>query len=56
MLEATETTKTRAQVSEGEVIVLDSQDATERCTMNRLCKCCPAESVWKQTGGLDENK
>lgn len=53
MLEATETTITRAQVPEVEIIVLNPQDATGQGTMNRLCKCSPVENVWKHTGGID---
>lgn len=40
MLEATETTKTRGQVSVVEIIILNFQDTTGHSTMNRLC-CLP---------------
>lgn len=37
MLEATESIKTRVQVLVVEIIVLDPQETTGHCTMNRLC-------------------
>lgn len=49
MLEATERTKTRAQVLVVEIIVLDPQKAMGRCTMERLRHCWPAASVCVNT-------